>query len=157
MGRHSGPIRAHQADMSSLRRYRHYYAYKVLTASASQLLFDGVSSEKEVLLAITHNRDRPGAEFCDMCYVWVPVETLQGSHAGFVLPVHGSNLSTLALSQPGRKFTSEVTRHVVKQLLQALDFLHTTCEVIHTGEHIARRIIHDPLTPDQTSNPRTYS
>lgn len=129
-----GPLRT-LAHKRSSRRSRRYYAYKALTADASALLARKINMEKDVLLAIQRNKARHGSEFCDKCYVWLPIQTPHGRLGGFVFDVHGSDLHALAGTQPGHRFSSAITRRILKQLLQALNFLHTACGVIHTGEH----------------------
>ena len=57
-----------------------------------------------------------------------------GQHLCFVTKPLGMNLQEMQKAFPGRRMPLPLVRHVVKQLLEGLQFIHDDCRVVHTGE-----------------------
>ena len=57
-----------------------------------------------------------------------------GQHLCLVTKPLGMNLQEVQKAFPGRRMPLPLVRHVVKQLLEGLAFIHDDCRVVHTGE-----------------------
>ena len=61
---------------------------------------------------------------------------IQGPHGRHVCLVHeplGTSTDILVKLSPGNKMTLDAMKPAIRQLLVALDFLHSECHIIHTG------------------------
>ena len=61
---------------------------------------------------------------------------IQGSYGSHVCLVHdplGTSADLLVKMSPGQAMTLDTMKPGIRQLLIALDFLHSQCHIIHTG------------------------
>lgn len=120
---------------SSVLRTRRYVAVKIMTAHQTILTDRGYFAETSILKKVsTANPIYPGFQHVTPLLHNFEVESVKGRHLCLCTEVLGTNLQVLRGDQPNRRFSLPTTKHIVKQILSALDYLHTRCEIIHTGE-----------------------
>lgn len=91
-------------------------------------------AEADCWKAVTlSNPDHPGYKHCLRLRDMFPASSQHGPHICFVTDVLGTDLTVLRRSQPDGVFTVLVVKRIVKQMLLALDYLHRSCCLIHTG------------------------
>ncbi|KAK5717319.1 hypothetical protein LTR15_009212 [Elasticomyces elasticus] len=56
-----------------------------------------------------------------------------GSHKCIVMPVLGCSIGTQVDRYDDRRLPVPIMKEITKQVLQGLSFLHSKCEVVHTG------------------------
>lgn len=72
---------------------------------------------------------------CASCALFVRlvcVVGVNGKHVCLVFEVMGSNLLSLIKKYEYQGIPIPIVRVVIRQILEGLDFLHTTCKIIHT-------------------------
>lgn len=72
-----------------------------------------------------------------------------GRHVCMVFEVLGDNLLALIRAYNHRGIPVDVVRHLTRQVLIALDFLHTSCSIIHTDLKPENVMLKEPLKPRQ--------
>lgn len=80
-----------------------------------------------------------------------------GKHVCMVFEVLGDNLLSLIKHYNYRGIPMPFVQKLTRQVLQGLDYLHTTCNIIHTGE-LGIVLTHElalSQSPSQTSSPKT--
>uniref|UniRef100_T1JHC3 non-specific serine/threonine protein kinase n=1 Tax=Strigamia maritima TaxID=126957 RepID=T1JHC3_STRMM len=60
------------------------------------------------------------------------ISGVNGTHMCMVFEVLGQNLSRLMFKSENKGMPLINVKSIIKQVLEALDFLHTTCKIIHT-------------------------
>jgi len=78
-----------------------------------------------------------------------------GRHVCMVFEVLGDNLLTLIRSYNHRGIPLPVVRHLIRQVLVALDFLHKFCGIIHTDLKPENVMLNEPLKPRQVPPTRS--
>ncbi|KAJ7928910.1 kinase-like domain-containing protein [Mycena leptocephala] len=107
-----------------------YVALQVLTRYGSACLEAKASFEYEVFHRVrSTNPLHPGFPHC--IGLLKPGFEPTGGHVLFAMEPLGSDLERLRRSQPKRKFSMQIARRIVKQMLLALDYLHNECAFIH--------------------------
>jgi serine/threonine-protein kinase SRPK3 len=56
-----------------------------------------------------------------------------GGHLCFATDVLGPNMMALWSTKPNQIFSVSITKHIIKQILYSVDYLHCECGYIHTG------------------------
>ena len=99
----------------------------------------GHSSELFVFRRIESNRQgHAGYEFCLPASDVFTMELENTEHLCFVTDVMGPNLMALKFLQPNKgAFPTTSVKRIIKQTLLALDYLHTKCHFVHTGQFIS--------------------
>ena len=114
-----------------------FFAVKILTAYATKAQ-SRVVEELGILQHITQQArtsDHPGRSHVVTLQESFELESAHGRHLCLVQQALGT---FPALFQHGKKLPLPLVKHVSRQLLEALDFLHSQCRVIHTGETFQR-------------------
>lgn len=110
-----------------------FVAIKILTAVQSENNFKGAFGELSILQKISTARPtHPGSHHVTCLKGHFVLDGAETQHQAFVTEVLGSTLRNMRRQQPGGTFSIPTTKRVTKQILQALDYLHTECGVIHT-------------------------
>jgi serine/threonine-protein kinase SRPK3 len=109
-----------------------YLAVKILTAHATQVQ-NRVADEIGILQLISERAQTTIHPGRNHVVTLLDSFELVSAHGRHLCLVHEAMGSFTDLFQPGRKLPVPVVKDVTKQLLQALDFLHGQCRVIHTG------------------------
>lgn len=79
-----------------------------------------------------------------------------GKHICMVFEVLGDNLLSLIKHYNYRGIPIPFVRKLTRQVLQGLNYLHTTCDIIHTGALFADLTrLKTHLSLRQTSSPKT--
>jgi len=109
-----------------------YVAIKILTTYMTSRLVYGHSDEDKVLQKIVlADRTHPGCQHCLHYYKRILAGSWAGPHICFVTQPLSLDLENLR--PPGEtKFAVPTVKRIIKQLLLALDFLHSECGFIHT-------------------------
>lgn len=129
-------------------------AVKMLTAYQTALTDRGYFTEMAILERLsTANRVHFGFQHVTPLLHHFEVESDKGRHLCLCTEVLGSNLQELRGDQPNRRFSLPTTKRIVKQILSALNYLHTECGIIHTGKSSNERETqlpnsHADLKPD---------
>lgn len=63
-----------------------------------------------------------------------------GTHICMVFEPMHQDLSVLSRRGHDRKIPLVIVKEIAKQILSALDYLHTSCNMIHTGNNIFLRV-----------------
>ncbi|VDB90326.1 unnamed protein product [Peniophora sp. CBMAI 1063] len=111
------------------------YAIKVLNTIATSLQ-GSIAHELEVLQIIKETAVRlpeaTGAAHVLQLLDHFTVTYAHGSHLALVMPVLGHSLQELQGRFEDRMIHPNLVRDVIRQLLEALVFLHDECKVVHT-------------------------
>jgi serine/threonine-protein kinase SRPK3 len=119
---------------------------KILTASSSKELG---FHEEEILRRIQNGPSHPGRCYLPEFLDSFVTESPHGKHKVLVTKVSGTSLSSVR--DDAAMFTSLPTAPVkqwIREMLLALDYLHTHIRIIHSGIHLCffRLIVHLPTT-----------
>lgn len=110
-------------------------ALKFLTAYQTALTSKGYVAEQAILEKIASaNVTHPGFPHITPLLFHFTVDSKYGQHAVMCTEALGSDLHSLRVQRPNRRFSLLATKRIVKQILFALDYIHTECGVIHTGK-----------------------
>ena len=115
-----------------------YVAVKILSAHTTELQ-GKVACEREILEKIQQqgsSSNHPGSSHVLGLRDHFNLTSNHGNHLGLVTDVLGSTLLSLRDQLGGGGFPTRLVKKIASQCLLALDFLHSECEVIHTGEFI---------------------
>lgn len=75
----------------------------------------------------------PGRNFIRKLLDHFDIEGPHGRHVCLVHEPHGTSADFLVKMFPGHAMTLDDMKPGIRQLLIALDFLHSECHIIHTG------------------------
>ncbi|KAG8744062.1 hypothetical protein FRC10_010847 [Ceratobasidium sp. 414] len=115
-----------------LARYERYAAIKILTREATSTLGAGQSDEVAMLEKISSaDRSHPGARHLLEYYDTFEIEGPQGPHHCIVTEVLGPSLHSLRV-QSEHCLPLRIFKSSMRQVLLGLDYLHTSCGIIHT-------------------------
>ena len=113
-------------------------AVKILSAHATEMQ-GKVACEKEILEKIQRqgsSSNHPGSSHVLSLRDHFNLTSNHGNHLCLVTDVLGNTLLSLRDQLGGGGFPTRHVKKIASQCLLALDFLHSECEVIHTGEFI---------------------
>ncbi|KAI9058590.1 kinase-like protein [Trametes sanguinea] len=121
-----------------------YVAIKVLTAHATADEADELSYELELTAKMREMKhdSHPGVEHCltlQRDYFWE--HSVHGLHLCLVFDPCGSTLEGLRYQQSPPRFPLAVVKRFMKQVLLALDFLHTRCSAVHCDVKLANVLV----------------
>lgn len=131
-----------------------YVALKVLNVEATAgVLYEQLHEVKSLLLITDTDPAHPGRRHClQLRNAWATFSHW-GPHICIVTNVLGTDIMRLRAMQPDRAFTVATTKRIIKQTLIALDYIHTKCGLVHTGENL---LIHScSFDPDSWSRCQT--
>ena len=97
------------------------------------------------LLTCARDRDPEDAFHCCRLLDHFEHSGPHGRHVCMVFEVLGDNLLSLIREYNHRGIPLPVVRHLARQMLIALDFLHTTCGIIHTDLKPENVMMKEPL------------
>lgn len=97
------------------------------------------------LLQCARDRDSDDAFHCCRLLDHFDHSGPHGRHVCMVFEVLGDNLLALIRAYNHRGIPMPVVRHLAHQILVALDFLHTTCGIIHTDLKPENVMMKEPL------------
>jgi serine/threonine-protein kinase SRPK3 len=116
---------------------KHFLAVKVLTVNITAgIAYDKyweLSSARRITNA---NLNHPGYQHCLTLLDSFVCQSYHGPHISLVFDVLGSDMLSLQRTQPGRVFSLQITKRIIKQVLLALDYLHQHCGLVHTGGRV---------------------
>lgn len=114
--------------------------------------------EPEILERIKgYSEAHPGRKHVSTLLDSFTITDHYGPHLCLVFEVLGTFISTVY--QSGKRIPIPIVKHIARQLLLALDFLHRECGVIHTGKLLRacyRCLYIGLLALRQTSNQTTF-
>ncbi|KAJ7027520.1 kinase-like domain-containing protein [Mycena alexandri] len=120
-----------------------YVALKVITTYGSAYLAANLSAEYEVLSKVrSANPSHPGFKHC-LAYLDVAFEPM-GGHQCIATEPLGSNLENLRSAQRKQRFSVQITKRIVKQVLLALDYLHRECGYTHADVKLDNLVVCPP-------------
>jgi serine/threonine-protein kinase SRPK3 len=108
-------------------------AIKILTAVATAGHSQKLLLELELLQRIQSVPPSSGRDRLSTLKDHFELQGPHGKHLCFVLLPLGASLKTLHDTAPDRILPQPIAKRIVKQILQALVYLHETCRIIHTG------------------------
>lgn len=109
-----------------------YVAIKIMSTYVTEAQ-EVELSELEILQHIkAHAKAHPGGKHVARVLDSFTVTDHHGPHLCLVFEVLGTFRSSVY--RPGNEMSVPIVKHVTKQLLLALDFLHSECEIIHAGK-----------------------
>jgi serine/threonine-protein kinase SRPK3 len=128
-----------------------YVAVKMLTANTSYNIFHKFVHETDILECIKENSPKhAGPTHCLQMLGMFPEKSEHGDHICIVTEMLGGSLVDLRHSLNMRNaLPIALVKRIVKQKLQALDFLHRTCGIVHTGRWFTPQCCHFQLTQSQ--------
>lgn len=107
-----------------------YVAVKVLTVNATAGVLNNHLLEPEIMGLIEGRKaSHPGSKYCPRFYDAFIENSHHGPHMCIVTEVLGGSLTDF------REELQDVDlmKRVVRQMLMALDYLHSVCGIVHTG------------------------
>ncbi|EFN54568.1 hypothetical protein CHLNCDRAFT_58196 [Chlorella variabilis] len=105
-------------------------AMKVVKAAAH---YSEAARDEITLLSQIAQNDPEDRHYCCRMVDQFEHSGPHGRHVCMVFEVLGDNLLTLIRLYDHRGISLPVVRHLARQVLVALDYLHTQCHIIHTG------------------------
>ncbi|RDX47267.1 kinase-like protein [Lentinus brumalis] len=116
-----------------------YVAVKILTVNYTRGIESGEFFELEVWRRFREVRYKskwetpahPGFKHCIEPEAVFTAESPHGTHLCFVEKLSGSTLDELQVGQPGFTFPLPIVKRAIKQILLALDFVHTELKLVH--------------------------
>ncbi|OJT15379.1 Serine/threonine-protein kinase SRPK [Trametes pubescens] len=113
-----------------------YVALKVLSINATFLEFTHETHETEVGQSFLELpqvvKEDPGYAHCATTWLIGSADSKWGIHYVCLLQPCGTSLETLRAGLPRHRLPLSVVKRVIKQMLQALHFLHIRFHVVHT-------------------------
>ncbi|KAH7903737.1 kinase-like domain-containing protein [Hygrophoropsis aurantiaca] len=111
---------------------KQFLAVKVLTVNITAgNVYDKhweLSSARRVAGA---DPNHPGYQHCLTLRDSFVCTSYHGPHTSLVFDVLGSDMLSLQRAQPNRAFSLHVTKRIIKQVLLALDYIHSVCGLVH--------------------------
>jgi serine/threonine protein kinase len=119
--------------MSHIRENRHV-AIKILSAYASRKVDAGHLRELDILRTITTAApSHQGFHHVIHLLHEFTFESFHGSHICFVTDVLSFSVPNLQKELPDSRLPLKFILRLVKHVLKALEYLHDTCEIVHSG------------------------
>ncbi|KAG9615493.1 kinase-like protein, partial [Aureobasidium melanogenum] len=91
--------------------------------------------ELEVMMALTarsNNSTHPGRNHVTYLKNHFEIQGPSGKHVCMVMPLLGDSIAEKATTGHIMRIPPPTVRNIAKQMLEALDFLHSECGIIHT-------------------------
>ncbi|KAI0633931.1 kinase-like domain-containing protein [Trametes polyzona] len=112
-----------------------YVAIKILTTNAVRgewlhYLHDVEMAHRLRLLSLSA-KEHPGYKYCARPLHVFEQESAHGKHSCIVYPPYGPDAFNLAMHMPELHLPLAAAKRVTRQVLMALDFLHTTLGIVH--------------------------
>ncbi|KEQ72297.1 kinase-like protein [Aureobasidium namibiae CBS 147.97] len=82
--------------------------------------------------AVSHQSTHPGRNHVTYLKNHFELEGPTGKHVAMVMPLLGDSIAEKATTGHIMRIPPPTVRNIAKQMLEALDFLHSECGVIHT-------------------------
>jgi len=137
----------------TLTRYTSTNKYAVLKIYAHDLVAeDEIDNETAIYkhLSTTGNPDHPGKMYVRTIQDSFFVTSRAGNpHQCLVHEVLSNDILSLRYTRPDRKMPEAMLKQILIHLLLALDFLHTECHIIHTGQVAPLTMLWKTLTECQ--------
>ena len=133
-------------SLSTIYSNNRYFALKILSAYATDLQVGNIINhphyhEADIMKRVSQPTRSPGAKHCLQFVEWFLRHSQEtGTHQCIVMEP-----ASLPLSRVQARLTTNdglpniVVKRMMKQLCLALDYLHTECRVVHTGERRGTR------------------
>jgi serine/threonine-protein kinase SRPK3 len=113
-----------------------YVAIKFLTVHQTMRVELEDSLEVQAFEKIqSANPSHPGFKHCLTLKEYFPLQSAAGHHLCLVTDALSSNLYSLGFERKERTYPLHLTKHITKQVLLALDYIHRECGWIHAGKH----------------------
>ena len=119
-------------EKASNRRSGKYLALKILQSYATK----GEKRRDELnlsLRAAAADPGHPGYQHIVLLLDNFIHKGPNGEHLCLVMELLGENLVTMRRRLQGSRFPAAFVKNVARQTLLGLDYLHTSCGIIHTG------------------------
>lgn len=123
-------------------------ALKVVKAAAH---YTEAARDEITLLSQIAEKDPEDRHYCCRMVDWFEHSGPHGRHVCMVFEVLGDNLLTLIRLFDHRGISLPAVRHLTRQLLIALDYLHTQCQIIHTDLKPENVMLTEPVKPRRAS------
>ncbi|KAF2207809.1 hypothetical protein CERZMDRAFT_114980 [Cercospora zeae-maydis SCOH1-5] len=130
-----------------------FVALKLLTADC----YDGNHDifEVDILKAVSDQQnkleDNSKSHVVELLDVF-ETETQAGTHRCIAMPVFGCDLDAQARRFPGRRVPVQIMKEITRQLLLGVEFLHSSCRVIHTASWVNKHLS-DNIQPEHLRAP----
>lgn len=86
----------------------------------------------EKIAQISSTSSHPGKDHVAQLIDHFDIKGPAGNHVCMVFELLGRNIADQATTAQIQRLPSRVVKQITRQLLEALDFIHTECQVIHT-------------------------
>ena len=137
----------------ALTRYTSTNKYAALKIYAHDLVAeDEIDNETAIYkrLSTAENPDHPGKMYVRTIQDFFFVTSRAGnSHQRLVHEVLSNDILSLRYTRPDRKMPEAMLKQILIHLLLALDFLHSECHIIHTGQFALLTMLWKILTECQ--------
>ncbi|PSC68985.1 SRSF kinase 1 [Micractinium conductrix] len=124
-------------------------AMKVVKSAAH---YTEAARDEITLLSQIAERDPEDRHYCCRMVDWFEHSGPHGRHVCMVFEVLGDNLLTLIRMYDHHGIALPVVRRLARQLLIALDYLHTTCQIIHTDLKPENVMLTEPVKPRRSAS-----
>ena len=119
-----------------------YAAVKALTFNATACNVRGLLDEKSVLERIaTADPEHPGYKHCLHLKNSFTAFSFHGPHTCLLTEPLGTSVKMLRMVLPKKVIPVWTVKRIIRQLLLALDYLHTKCDVIHMGTYASHTFL----------------
>lgn len=117
-------------------RLQRFVAIKIMTCEATQALDSGRSDEIGMLKTIAAtDRSHDGSRHVMQYYDTFDQVGPHGMHRCIVTEVLGISLDYLRRETPeDTRLSARVVKPIIRQVLLGLDYLHSSCGIVHAGE-----------------------
>jgi serine/threonine protein kinase len=131
-------------DPCDLLREDRFVALKILTCEATKVMEPGPSQradERGLLEKIASGPPgHAGFKHNMLYYDSFDFQGPHGRHLCMVTEVLGYSLDYVRKLYNSNRVPPSIVKRVTRQVLLGLDYLHTTCGIVHAGEHVERLV-----------------